>query len=81
VHAQESIHKRAYLSTGVTSSVGTGRSGSSGGVILEVLRGLIQDPASELPRIPILGTSVNKAASDILAFAGCLVLTEVASTL
>jgi hypothetical protein len=55
-----SIHKRAYLSISVTSSSGTGLCGSSGAVILGVLRGLIQDPASELPRIPIPRTPVNR---------------------
>jgi hypothetical protein len=40
----------------------------------------MQDRASELRRIYLPRTWVNKAASYILAFAGCPVLTEVAST-
>jgi hypothetical protein len=39
---------------------GRGSAGCLEGVIPGVLRGLIQDPASELPRIPIPGSSVNK---------------------
>ena len=50
----------AYLSIGVTSSSGTGQCEASGEVIPGVLRGFIQDPANELPRIPIPRTSVNK---------------------
>jgi len=52
------LHKKACAIVHIYPSVlqalpGRGYAGYLIGVILEVLRGLIQDPASELPRIPI----------------------------
>src|SRR5687767_4348707 len=59
------MHKRASTNAHIYPSVlqalpGRGYTGCLEGVIPGVLRGLIQDSASELPRICIPRTSVNK---------------------
>src|SRR5829696_4725867 len=55
----ESIHHRAYLSIGVTSSSGAGLCGSSGGGDSGGIGADMHDAAYELPRIPIPRTPVN----------------------
>ena len=54
------MRNRAYLFSLLQGGARPGRGGASGEVIPGVLRGFIQDPANELPRIHIPRTSVNK---------------------
>jgi len=54
------MQESAYLSIGVTSSSGPGPCGVSVERDQGVLRGFIQNPGYELPRIPIPRTPVNK---------------------
>jgi hypothetical protein len=56
----EGIQDRAYLYIGVTSSSGEGCAGCLGRVFRGYRDGDMQDPASELPRIYIPRTPVNK---------------------